>query len=82
MAVHLRDRTPLRLAIDGHVDERSHPEWATAAALDYLEELYERFDSWYLAAAAYNTGENRVGRIMREEFGTEKAFGKGIYYRI
>jgi membrane-bound lytic murein transglycosylase D len=70
------------LAIDGYVDERNHPERATAAALDYLEELHERFDSWYLAAAAYNTGENRVARIMREEFGTEKAFGEGAYYRI
>jgi membrane-bound lytic murein transglycosylase D len=70
------------LTIDGYVDERNHPERATEAALDYLAELHDRFDSWYLAAAAYNTGENRVGRIMREEFGTEKAFGEGAYYRI
>jgi membrane-bound lytic murein transglycosylase D len=70
------------LAIDGFVDERNHPERATGAALDYLQELHDRFDSWYLAAAAYNTGENRVARIMREEFGTEKAFGEGAYYRI
>jgi membrane-bound lytic murein transglycosylase D len=70
------------LTIDGYVDERNHPERATEAALDYLQELHDRFDSWYLAAAAYNTGENRVGRIMREEFGTEKAFGEGAYYRI
>jgi membrane-bound lytic murein transglycosylase D len=70
------------LAIDGHIDERNHPERATQAALDYLQELHDRFDSWYLAAAAYNTGENRVGRIMREEFGTEKAFGEAAYYRI
>jgi membrane-bound lytic murein transglycosylase D len=70
------------LTIDGYVDERNHPERATGAALDYLQELHDRFDSWYLAAAAYNTGENRVARIMREEFGTEKAFGEGAYYRI
>jgi membrane-bound lytic murein transglycosylase D len=70
------------LSIDGYVDERNHPERATGAALDYLTELHDRFDSWYLAAAAYNTGENRVARIMREEFGTEKAFGEGAYYRI
>jgi len=70
------------LTVDGHVDERNHPERATEAALDYLQDLHDRFDSWYLAAAAYNTGENRVGRIMREEFGSEKAFGEGTYYRI
>lgn len=70
------------LSIDGYVDERNHPERATGAALDYLQELHDRFDSWYLAAAAYNTGENRVARIMREELGTEKAPDEEAYYRI
>ncbi len=70
------------LAIDRAVDERNDPVRATDAALDYLEELYERFDSWYLAAAAYNTGENRVGRIMRETFGREKARSEDEYYQI
>lgn len=70
------------LRVDGQVDERNHPEKATDAALDYLSELHERFDSWYLAAAAYNTGENRVGRIMREETGSEKASSEADYYKI
>jgi membrane-bound lytic murein transglycosylase D len=70
------------LTVDGQVDERNHPERATEAALDYIQDLHDRFDSWYLAAAAYNTGENRVGRIMREQFGSEKASGEGAYYRI
>jgi len=69
------------LRVDGVVDERNDPDQATRAALDYLEELHERFGSWYLAAAAYNTGENRVGRIMREETGSEKGTD-GDYYRI
>ena len=60
------------LEVNDVVDERRDPIRSTRAALDYLEELHERFDSWYLAAAAYNTGENRVGRIMREMFGTER----------
>lgn len=70
------------LTVDHHVDERNHPERATEAALDYLQDLHDRFDSWYLAAAAYNTGENRVGRIMREVYGTEKASSEQAYYRI
>jgi membrane-bound lytic murein transglycosylase D len=70
------------LVVNKEVDERNHPEKSTDAALQYLSELHDRFDSWYLAAAAYNTGENRVGRIMKEEFGTEKASGEGLYYRI
>ena len=34
--------------------------------------MHDRFDSWYLSAAGYNTGENRVGRLMRETTGSEK----------
>ncbi len=60
------------LEVNGVVDERRDPLKSTDAALDYLQELHDRFGSWYLAAAAYNTGENRVGRIMREMFGTER----------
>ncbi|MEX1182969.1 MAG: LysM peptidoglycan-binding domain-containing protein [Gemmatimonadota bacterium] len=60
------------LEVTPEVDERRDPVEATGAALEYLQELYERFGSWYLAAAAYNTGENRVGRIMRETYGTER----------
>lgn len=70
------------LAIDRAVDERRDPIRATDAALDYLEDLHDRFGSWYLAAASYNTGENRVGRIMREETGSERARGEADYYRI
>jgi len=53
-----------QLEVSHYIDERRDPIRATSAALDYLEELYERFGSWYLAAASYNTGENRVGRLL------------------
>jgi membrane-bound lytic murein transglycosylase D len=69
------------LDINRAVDERNDPERATEAALDYLAELHERFGSWYLAAAAYNTGENRVGRIMRQVTGRERG-NEASYYRI
>jgi membrane-bound lytic murein transglycosylase D len=70
------------LRVDDTVDERRDPEKATDAALEYLSELYDRFGSWYLAAAAYNTGENRVARLMRDAFGTERASSEGAYYEI
>ncbi|HEX7088793.1 MAG TPA: LysM peptidoglycan-binding domain-containing protein [Longimicrobiales bacterium] len=57
------------LEISPYVDERRDPIAATRAALDYLQDLYRRFGSWYLAAAAYNTGENRVERILRQRLG-------------
>ena len=60
------------LDVNSYVDERRDPIESTDAALDYLQELYDRFGSWYLAAAAYNTGENRVARIMRNQTGRER----------
>ncbi|HSH45309.1 MAG TPA: lytic transglycosylase domain-containing protein, partial [Longimicrobiales bacterium] len=60
------------LEVSEYVDERRDPVKATGAALSYLQDLHNRFGSWFLAAASYNTGENRVGRIMTELTGTER----------
>jgi membrane-bound lytic murein transglycosylase D len=57
------------LRIDSYVDERRDPVRATDAALDYLEELHERYGSWYLAAAAYNAGPTRVSRALNRHAG-------------
>ncbi len=53
------------LDVDEWVDERLDPVRATDAALDYLEELYAEFGSWYLAAAAYNAGPGLVARTIQ-----------------
>jgi membrane-bound lytic murein transglycosylase D len=52
------------LRVDWWVDERRDPVRATTAALDYLQFLHERYGSWHLAAAAYNTGYGRVDRLL------------------
>lgn len=70
------------LAVDRAVDERRDPVRATEAGLDYLERLHNRFGSWYVAMAAYNGGQNRVARIMRQTLGREKARGEQDYYRV
>ncbi len=48
------------LRVDSWVDERMDPEKSTIAAANYLGDLYEMFQSWELAAAGYNCGEQRV----------------------
>lgn len=69
------------LRVDDTLDERQDAEKSTDAALSYLSYLYNRLGSWYLAAAAYNTGENRVARLMTEVTGEESGTDAD-YYRI
>ena len=54
------------LDVDFWVDMRRNPELATDAALDYLSDLHRYFGDWLLAMAAYNCGEGRVRRLIRE----------------
>jgi membrane-bound lytic murein transglycosylase D len=67
------------LEVSTYIDDRRDPIKATGAALTYLQEMHGRFDSWYLSAAGYNTGENRVGRLMREITGSEKGTDEGYW---
>jgi membrane-bound lytic murein transglycosylase D len=69
------------LRVSGRVDERKNPDRATDAALEYLSDLYDRFGSWYLAAAAYNTGPGRVSRVLKQVTGKRKGTDAD-YYRI
>ncbi len=69
------------LAVDYWVDERRDPVRATDAALDYLEELYAQFGSWYLAAAAYNSGPGRVARAI-QRYGPTNVDDDELYWRI
>ncbi len=52
---------------DFWVDMRRNPEAATDAALSYLSDLYNEFGDWHLAMAAYNCGEGRIRRLVKEK---------------
>ena len=52
------------LKIDWWIDERKDFHKATQAAIQYMNDLYRQFNSWYLVAASYNMGENGVRRLI------------------
>jgi len=54
------------LPVDFWLDMRYNPERATDAALDYLSDLYAEFGDWFLAMAAYNCGEGRIRRLLKD----------------
>jgi membrane-bound lytic murein transglycosylase D len=59
----------LGLTVKGKTDERRNPAESTDAALTYLSELHDRFGSWYLAAAAYNSGAGTVSKALKKVTG-------------
>lgn len=70
----------MKLEITSFVDERRDPLKSTDAAARYLKQLYETYDDWYLAIAAYNCGPGNVNRAIRRS-GNKTNYWE-IYYRL
>ncbi len=64
------------LKVNSTIDERRDPVKSTEAAAEYLKYLYERFDDWTLALAAYNCGPGNVRKAIR------KSGGKKTFWEI
>ena len=69
------------LKVSAILDERRDPIRSTHQALAVLKGHYERFNSWYLSLAAYNSGPSRVSRLIREH-APLSPFGDSLYLVI
>ncbi len=59
------------LRVDSWVDERLDPRRSTQAAITYLKDLYGMFGCWRLALSAYNSGENKMNKVLCQEDANE-----------
>jgi membrane-bound lytic murein transglycosylase D len=59
------------LEIDSYVDERMDPVKSTIAACKYLNYLYDMYEDWDLALAAYNSGAGNVNKAIRRSGGRQ-----------
>jgi len=59
------------LRVDSWVDERLDPQKSTRAAMAYLKDLYGMFGCWRLALSAYNSGENKLNKVLCQEDASE-----------
>lgn len=46
------------------IDERRDPVKSTISAAEHLKDLYDMFGSWFLAAAGYNAGPNKIKKAI------------------
>lgn len=53
------------LKVGFFTDQRKSAVYSTIAASRYLRDLYDQFQDWHLALAAYNCGPSRVKKAIR-----------------
>lgn len=59
------------LTINKEIDERCDPVKSTRAAIRFLSDLYDDFQSWPLAIAAYNAGGGRIRTAVEKTGSTD-----------
>jgi membrane-bound lytic murein transglycosylase D len=59
------------LNIDSYIDERSDPLKASAAAAQYMTNMFTIFNDWDLVLASYNSGPGNVTKAIRRSGGQQ-----------
>lgn len=59
------------LKVSSYVDDRFDPMKATIAACEHLSDLFDIYNDWNLALAAYNSGAGNVNRAIRRAGGVK-----------
>ena len=70
----------LGLEVNSLVDERRSPIASSDAAAKYLKELYNIYNDWSLAIAAYNCGPGNVNKAIVRSGGKKDFWG--IYHHL
>lgn len=59
------------LEVTSYTDDRKDPYKSTEAACQHLRDLYNIYDNWELALAAYNSGAGNVNKAIRRAGGVK-----------
>ena len=68
------------LQINSMIDERFDPVKSTKAACRYMKDLYNMYNDWSLAIAAYNCGPGNVNKALARAGGNPKSFWEVYWY--
>ena len=63
------------LEVNSDIDERYNLEKSTQVACEYLNDAYDKFGNWTMAAASYNMGKNGARKRISEQ-------GTNNYYNL
>ena len=69
------------LEVNTMIDERYDPYKATKAACRYLKDLYNMYNDWSLAIAAYNCGQGNVNKALARAGQNPESFWD-IYWHL
>lgn len=68
------------LEVNTMIDERYDPIKSTKAACKYMKDLYNMYDDWSLAIAAYNCGPGNVNKALARAGGKPESFWDVYWY--